>query len=311
MTINLIKSTLSGTDQMSATIRDSVFFVKGDGLLGRFYLPPKKKRPPVVVMAHGFGAEMAFGLAPFAERFVKKGLAVFMFDYRGFGESAGMPRNLVHPFRHLEDWKAALAHVRQSELVNPLRLGLWGTSFAGGHVVVTAARDSGVKAVVSQIPFIDGMASANERGLVFGARAAAAGVLDMVSSVVAGTPLYVPIIAGTGAVAPLAMPGNLDQYLGIIPEERRVSWDNRCPARIFLLAALYRPIKYAARVKCPALVVMAEEDNLIPASLVEKAAMLMPKGRLMRLPVDHFAPYSGECFEKVVTAEADFFAEVL
>ncbi|MBI5844669.1 MAG: alpha/beta fold hydrolase [Deltaproteobacteria bacterium] len=296
---------------MSAIIKDSVFFVKGDGLVGRFFLPPKKKRPPVVVMGHGFGAEMAFGLAPFAERFVKKGLAVFMFDYRGFGESAGMPRNLVHPFRHLVDWKAALAHVRQSGLVNSERLGIWGSSFAGGHVVVTAAKDRGVKAVVSQIPFLDGVASANERGLVFGLRAALAGVLDLASQAVAGEPLYVPIVGGTGAIAPLAMPGNLDSYLGLIPEERRTAWGNRCPARIFLLTALYRPIKYAPKVKCPALVVMAEEDNLIPASLVEKAASLMPKGRLMRLPVDHFAPYSGEPFEKVVTAEADFFAEVL
>lgn len=296
---------------MSAIIKDSFFFVEGTRLAGRFYLPPKGKRPPVVVMGHGFGAEMAFGLAPFAERFVKKGLGVFMFDYRCFGESAGTPRNLVHPFHHLEDWKAALAHVRQSDLVNPERLGIWGSSFAGGHVVVTAARDSGVRAVVSQIPFMDGMASAAERGPVFGLRAVIAGLKDLANQAVTGEPLYVPIVGGVGAISPLAMPGNLESYLGLIPEDRRLAWGNKCPARIFLLTAFYRPIKYAPKVKCPALVVIADEDNLAPPALAEKAAKLMPKGRAFHIPVDHFAPYSGEPFEKVVTAEAEFFAEVL
>lgn len=292
-------------------IKDSVFFVKGDGLTGRFFLPDGEKRPPVVVMAHGFGGEMAFGLEPFAERFVKKGLAVFMFDYRCFGESAGMPRNLVHPFRHLEDWKAALAHVRKSDLVDSSRLGIWGTSFAGGHVVVIAAGDPGVKAVVSQIPFMDGLASATERGVAFGVKATVTGLLDLAGQAVSGSPLYVPIVGEEGAIAPIAMPGNLAEFFVLIPENRRAEWGNRCPARIFLLTALYRPIKYAPKVSCPALVVIADEDNLTSPALAEKAAGLMPKGRTFHVPTGHFGPYAGEPFEKIVAAEAEFFAETL
>jgi len=135
---------------------DADFVSKGLKCAAWLYLPEGAARPPVVVMAHGFAAERSFGLPAFAERFAEKGLAVLLFDYRNFGDSEGEPRNLVSPKRHLEDWRAAIAHARSLEAVDGTRLGLWGTSFSGGHVLVSAARDKGVRAVVAQVPFVDG-----------------------------------------------------------------------------------------------------------------------------------------------------------
>ena len=56
----------------------------------------------------------------------------------------------------LEDWRAAVAHARSLDGIDPKRIALWGTSFSGGHVVATAARDPKIAAVVSQAPFTDG-----------------------------------------------------------------------------------------------------------------------------------------------------------
>ena len=114
------------------------------------YLPHGKEKPPLVVMAHGFGAQRDFGLPPFAERFAQRGMAVFLFDYRGFGASEGEPRNLVNPWRHLRDWKAAVAYVRKLAQVDGGRVALWGSSYSGGHVMVTAARDGGIAAICAQ-----------------------------------------------------------------------------------------------------------------------------------------------------------------
>jgi cephalosporin-C deacetylase-like acetyl esterase len=36
--------------------------------------------------------------------------------------------------------------------IDPERIGIWGTSFAGGHVLVVAATDRRVRAIVSQVP---------------------------------------------------------------------------------------------------------------------------------------------------------------
>src|SRR5690606_39052866 len=59
-------------------------------------------KPPLVVMAHGFGGLKNCGLEPYAELFAEHGLAVLLFDYRGFGESEGTPRQLISPRRHVE-----------------------------------------------------------------------------------------------------------------------------------------------------------------------------------------------------------------
>jgi fermentation-respiration switch protein FrsA (DUF1100 family) len=286
------------------------FPVRGAELAGRLYMPRNAEKPPVIVMAHGFGAEMAFGLEAFALRFVKEGIAVFAFDYRNFGESPGEPRNLVHPMRHLEDWAGALAFVRSLDSVDSSRIGLWGTSFSGGHVIVTAARDRKVKAVSSQIPFVDGMDAAANLGPAFVLKATAAGLKDVAGSIF-GRPFFVPIVGAPGQVAPINQPGNLESYLDLVPENRRGVWQNRCPARILLLAPLYRPIRYAHLVRCPALVTIADRDNLVSPATAALAASKMPDATVFHVDADHFEPYKEPAFSKVADRQAEFFKETL
>jgi predicted alpha/beta-hydrolase family hydrolase len=38
--------------------------------------------PPVLIMAHGMGAQKDIGLFMYAEKFVEAGMAVLVFDYR-------------------------------------------------------------------------------------------------------------------------------------------------------------------------------------------------------------------------------------
>ena len=61
--------------------------------------------------------------------------------------------------RQLEDWRNAITYARQLDGVDPDRIVLWGTSFAGAHAIRTAARDPRVAAVISQCPFTNGFAS--------------------------------------------------------------------------------------------------------------------------------------------------------
>ena len=85
-------------------------------------------------------------------------------DYRNFGDSEGEPRNLIKPSRHLEDWQSAINYARSLESIDNKRLALWGTSLGGGHVIVTAAKTSGISAIVVQIPFVDGRSSSRSFG---------------------------------------------------------------------------------------------------------------------------------------------------
>src|SRR6185369_17323944 len=57
----------------------------GDELEAWLYLPEGDGPHPAVVMAHGIGAIKAGGLAPFADRFCREGVAAVVFDYRQWG----------------------------------------------------------------------------------------------------------------------------------------------------------------------------------------------------------------------------------
>lgn len=123
------------------------------------YLPkqPIIDPPPIVVMAHGLGAQKDMGLESYAARFAAAGLAAFVFDYRTFGGSDGEPRHHVSPSMILADWRSAVAYIyaNLTAQVDTSKLLLWGTSFAGGHVLVIGAElGDNVTAIASQVRWL-------------------------------------------------------------------------------------------------------------------------------------------------------------
>ncbi len=301
------------THQMTPSVpwsrTDSDFRSEGSRCAGWLYLPETVERPPVVIMAHGFAGERSFGLEPFAERLATAGLAVFLFDYRNFGDSEGQPRNLVDPFRHLKDWRTAMAHVRRLDEVDGNRLGLWGTSFSGGHVIMAAARDKDVRAISAQVPYVDPISTFKRVGMGHVVRGSILALRDLLRAATGRPPLNIPVVAEPGTFAAMNTPESLPGYRALVP--KGVTWNNECPARILLTMSFYRPLGVARKVHCPALVVLAERDSLIDARAVEKTASRMPDATLLRFPVGHFDVYSGEVFERVVTEQTGFFTRHL
>jgi fermentation-respiration switch protein FrsA (DUF1100 family) len=289
--------------------KDLYFQSGGERCAAWLYMPGGVRKPPVVVMAHGFAAERSFRLPAFAECFAEKGMASLVFDYRNFGDSTGEPRNLVDPTRHLQDWAAAITHVRTLAEVDGNRVALWGSSFSGGHVIVAAARDQRIAAVVSQVPFVDGLASVRVVGPKFALRATMEGMMDLIPMITGSTPYYVPVIGKPDTFAVMNTPDAYDGYMAIVPSGS--SWKNQCPARILLKVSMYRPTRYAKKVSCPLLVVRAEKDMLMPSEAVGKMVEQTKLGELFSLPLGHFDVYAGKSFETVAEAEAHFLAKHL
>jgi dienelactone hydrolase len=131
---------------------------------------------PTVILSHGWGG-VASLLRSDAVAFARAGYLVVTFDYRGWGASdgrlvptrpvqrgkAGEPftaevkelREYVDPLEQTTDLLNVIHWVRGEPQCNPERIGLWGSSYSGGHVVYAAARDPRVKATVSQVPALD------------------------------------------------------------------------------------------------------------------------------------------------------------
>lgn len=288
---------------------DTGFMSGGVSCAGSLYLPEGVTTPPVVIMAHGFAAERSFRLEAFAERFVERGLASFLFDYRGFGDSAGEPRQLVQPSRHLADWQAALAHVRGLGEIDARRIALWGSSFSGGHIVVTAARDGNVAAIVAQVPYFSSPGTLSRMPLKNLLGLSWAGLRDLGRSLLGRSPYCIPAVGRPGELAVMTTPESYDGYMGLVPPGSR--WRNSVPARIGLLMPFYNPVLSAARVRCPTLIVAGIHDSLIPVSAVRRTANRIPQCELVELDCSHFQPYYDQCFDEVARLETAFLCSHL
>jgi len=134
------------------------FTADGNVELGAWlYLPESKaSRNPAITMAHGYAAVKEHGLAKFAEAFADAGFIVLLHDHRTFGISGGEPRQDVDPWRQVADWRRAISYLESRPEVDPDRIGLWGTSYAGGHALVLGATDRRIACVVAQVPTISG-----------------------------------------------------------------------------------------------------------------------------------------------------------
>ena len=64
-------------------------------------------------------------------------------------------REVVDPIDQTTDLANAVSWVYGEPQCDRERIGLWGSSYSGGHVVYVAARDPRVKATVSQVPALD------------------------------------------------------------------------------------------------------------------------------------------------------------
>ena len=140
--------------------RQTVYFPSaGDQVEAFLYLPDNLggTPPPVVVMAGGWCYVKELVQPIYAEAFAAKGLAVLLFDYRRLGASEGTPRQHLDPRDQMEDYRNAISYLETRDDVDTARLGAWGISYSGGHVLILGATEPRIRCVVSIVPVVDGL----------------------------------------------------------------------------------------------------------------------------------------------------------
>jgi uncharacterized protein len=128
----------------------------GERLDALLHLPDGPGPHPAVVLGGGWCYVKEIALPLFAEVFAAAGIAALTIDYRTFGPSTGEPRRHIDPSLQIEDYRNAISYLERRDDVAADRIGAWGISYGGGHVLILGAIDSRVRAVCSVVPVIDG-----------------------------------------------------------------------------------------------------------------------------------------------------------
>jgi hypothetical protein len=262
-----------------------------------------------VVMAGGTGVTKEPATDRFAPRFQAAGHSVLAIDFRRLGESGGTPRQVVRVRDQLADLAAALAFARTLPEVDPERVALWGFSLAGGHVFRAAAADERLAAAIAQAPLADGVAvtpnAMRHMTPLASLRLTARAVLDAVGRRLGRQALTVPLAGPRGSVASITTPDGAKGPQVLNPGNRYPQWRQEVAAGSALRLGLYRPGRFASRVRCPLLVLAYDQDLSAMAAPAVRAARRVPQGELVRLPGDHYTPLT-DGLEQAVELQLEF-----
>jgi fermentation-respiration switch protein FrsA (DUF1100 family) len=292
---------------------DIEFDAEGTTLRGWLYVPDGAHGPaPAIVMSHGYSAVKELYLDSFAEVFADAGMCALVYDNRNLGASDGEPRQEIDPWAQVRDYRHAITYARTREEVDRDKIGVWGSSYSGAHVLVVGAIDRRVKCVVAQVPLISGRE--NSRRLVRSDLIQPTREMfdaDREGRFRGEPPAMLPVVAPEGE--PCALP-TADSYEWFMTSgaQRAPAWRNECTLRSVEMFWEYEPGTYLPWVSpTPLLLVVAAGDHLTVSDLALDAfeRAREPK-RLELLPGAHFDAYVAD-FERSSGAARDWFLEHL
>jgi dienelactone hydrolase len=286
--------------------RKITIWSEGVRLAGDIYQPDglnaEDKLPGLLLVTGWGGAKKNLNRA-YAPQFAELGFVVLTFDFKGWGESNGplllqeaLPavddraevevkaihvRNVVDPFSMLADTRAALHYLAGEKNVDATNMGIWGTSYGGGLSLVTAANDSRIRALVSQIGALDNLANLS--------MIPAAAMRKRESQRARGA---IPAFPGPESKNP-ALKGYPD-YVRMKRYDTAAYWD---------------------RILTPTLIIDAENEELFDRKKNGQALHAAIKARVnssyLVLPGKHYDIYQGESYEKALKAAQDWFVKYL
>jgi fermentation-respiration switch protein FrsA (DUF1100 family) len=293
---------------------DIEFIADGVTLRGWLYAPAGAAGPaPTIVMAHGFSAVKEMYLDRFAEVFASAGMAALVFDNRNFGASDGEPRQEIDPWAQVRDYRTAITYAGTRPEVDAARIGIWGSSYSGGHVLVVGAIDRRVKCVVAQVPLVSGHENARRlvRSDFIGAFQAQFDA-DRLARFRGEPPAMVPVV-DADPLAPSALP-TADSYEWFTGthELRAPGWRNEVTLRSVEMFMDYEPGTYGPWISpTPLLLCVAECDVLTAVDLaIDAYERAREPKKLVIMPGGHFDAYV-DGFDVSSGAAVDWFARHL
>jgi fermentation-respiration switch protein FrsA (DUF1100 family) len=224
------------------------------------------------------------GIEPFAQAFAEAGFVVLLHDTAASARARASRARTSTRGGRSPTGGAPSAIWRASTVVDPKRIGLWGTSYAGGHAIVLGATERRLRCVVAQVPTISGY----EQGLRRIAPENVAAIEEMFAdddrAQLRGEPprRQAIVSADPGVPASYRARDAIDFYLQPTPAG---AWENHVTVRSTRAARMYEPGNWIARVSpTPLLMVVATRDTI---TLTDLGARRLRARAAAQAPGDH------------------------
>lgn len=258
---------------------------------------------PAILMVGGWGSIQRAMTSSFTHSFVEAGFAVMEFDFPGWGDSGGYPRQGINPWRRTRVADTALAHLKAQPMVAAHRITLWGTSFGGGHVVDLASQHPEVKGAIIQVPMLDGLAATLATPPLRMMKMSTLGLIDLIKP---GTPIYVPTLAREGQFGTMDRDGGWEAMELALAAWKDHGYDNRVAARSIYTMPLYRPWLRLKDVQIPMLMIGATRDTVAPFVSDKVYQVGNPNIEVIEVDANHFDPYFDPLFPKILALQLKF-----
>jgi len=296
------------------TSKEVIYYSDGTACYARIFFPKgfsAEGKTAGVVLGQGW-AGTHFSIEKYGARFAERGLVAMVIDYRGWGKSDGfvsvtgpnrvwgdehrddtrftetkadvvIKRTRLLPLKQVEDYRNAMSYLQGEAGVDPNRIGVWGSSYAGGHSVAVAGLDARVKAVAVQVP--------------------------AVGSKTAPAPPYQLQGKMLEDAIRRARDGQGAEF------ETGFSYKRKVEVETQQAGAEYNPMNYVQYIGTrPVMFIVAEKDELINNERSAHTAYEMltgPKEYILVPGITHFEMYIGDAFERSSNAAAGWFVKYL
>ncbi|MEV5429289.1 alpha/beta fold hydrolase [Streptomyces sp. NPDC052701] len=250
------------------TQRETVVF-PGDRakLTGTLFLPADTpgtgpSRLPAVVVAGTWTSVKEQMADRYAERLARLGYAALSFDFTGFGESGGEPRDYESPAQKTDDLRHAVTFLAGHPRVDVGRIGALGICAGAMYVSANAVDDPRVRSLALVAPWLHDARVCRDAygGEAEVARRVAAGRAARAAYEATGEVEYVPMVSARDPRA--ALPYEIDFYLS--PERGGIpAWPNRFAVMSWAEWLTFDALALAPRLDRPTLLVHSP-DAAIP-----------------------------------------------
>ena len=151
----LIAASFSAAE--AASSKRVVFESGGDRLVGDLYLPDGYEagdKLPAVIVTGAWTTVKEQMPARYAAELADRGFAALAFDFRGWGQSEGAPRQYEHPARKTADIIAAAAFLSTRPEVDRDRIGGLGVCASAGYMAGATAASPHIQSLALVAPWL-------------------------------------------------------------------------------------------------------------------------------------------------------------